>query len=568
MLVMVAAALAVATPTRTVADYPIASHRHLADPAAMVYDGRVYIYCSNDDDSPLEGGYDMKSLVCVSSSDLKNWTDHGEVIRVPGAASWATHTWAPAAIERNGKFYLYFANNGSNIGVAVSDSPAGPFVDPIGRPLVTANTPGVLPAQNIWVFDPAVFIDDDGQAYLYFGGNGEDNVRIIRLNEDMISVQGEAIKVSARAFFEAAWMHKRDDIYYLSYSTQPSAGIRIDYLTSDSAIGPFTYAGVVAAQPPSNNNNNHAAEFELHGAWYHVYHNRFVANEAGIPPVYRRNIAVEELHYEKDGSIIPVAYTRDGVRQVGNLNPYLRVEAETLNEQSGIETEICAEGGMNVTDLQAGDWIRVRGVDFGSAGAGQVQARVAAAGAGGSIEFRLDAADGPVIATVEVASTGGDQTWSTVSSAVTGATGVHDLYLRFEGAGEALFNFNWWQFLPGAAPVVVTEPRPLKVASGQRAGLWVETEVGAPVAYQWFRDNTPIAGATGATLNLTEAAPADAGSYHVELTNAAGTSSSGAATLTVQADVDAELVNLSVRAPLAAGSTLITGFALQATDSN
>src|SRR5690606_28772799 len=189
--------------------------------------------------------------------DLKNWTDHGEVIRVPAAAEWATHTWAPAAIARNGKFYLYFANNGSNIGVAVSDNPTGPFVDPIGHPLVTANTPGVLPAENIWVFDPAVFIDDDGQAYLYFGGNGENNVRIIRLNEDMISVQGEAIKVSAPASFKAAWMHKHEGTYYLSYSTQPSAGIRIDYMTSETPIGPFTYGGVVAAQPPVNNNNNH-----------------------------------------------------------------------------------------------------------------------------------------------------------------------------------------------------------------------------------------------------------------------------------------------------------------------
>ena len=185
------------------ADYPVASHRHLADPAAMVHEGRVYIYCSNDDDSPLEGGYDMKSLVCISSSDLKNWTDHGEVIRVPGAAPWASHTWAPAVIARNGKFYLYFANNGSNIGVAVSDHPTGPFVDPLGTSLINSSTPGVLPADNIWIFDPAVFIDHDAQAYLYFGDNGENNVRDIRLNEDMISVQGEAIEISARGFFRA-----------------------------------------------------------------------------------------------------------------------------------------------------------------------------------------------------------------------------------------------------------------------------------------------------------------------------------------------------------------------------
>lgn len=547
------------------ADHPIVAHRHLADPAALVHDGRVYVYCSNDDDNEDAGPYNMKSIVCVSSSDLKNWTDHGEVLRVPADAAWATHAWAPAAIARNDRFYLYFANNASGIGVASSSGPTGPFVDARGSPLIDANTPGVLPADNIWIFDPAVFIDDDGQAYLYFGGNGESNLRIIRLNADMISTSGSARPVTVPYFFEAAWMHERDGTYYLSYSTNPANGLRIDYLTSDSPTGPFTYRGVVAEQPPRNNNNNHAAIFELNGGWYHVYHNRAVAMDAGIPPVYRRNIAIEQLEYNADGTIQPVAYTTDGVPQVHNLDPYARVEAETMGAQSGIETEPCSEGGMNVTAIEDGDWIRIRGVDFGNPGATEFRARVASAGGGGgTIELRLDSGSGTLIGNCDVPGTGGAQTWSTVTCAITGAAGVHDLYLRFTGGDGALFNLNWWQFTPGQPPEISVAPRSLAVAPGARLSLWVEASGSGAVTYQWRKDGAPIAGATGRFFEIAAAAPSDAGTYTVAVSNGAGTTVSSPATVAVDAAA-ARLVNMSVRGPLAPAATLIPGFVLSGT---
>ena len=133
---------------RAFADYPIASHRYLADPGALVFEGRVYLYSSNDDDNPVEGGYQMKSIVCVSSRDLKNWTDHGEVFRVPTNAAWANDAWAPAAVERNGKIYLYFGNNAGGVGVAASTSPSTAFSDAKGSALVDASTPAGL---NLWI---------------------------------------------------------------------------------------------------------------------------------------------------------------------------------------------------------------------------------------------------------------------------------------------------------------------------------------------------------------------------------------------------------------------------------
>ena len=431
---------------RAHADYPIASHRYLADPASLVHEGRLYLYASNDDDNVGDDGYKMASIVCVSSSDLKNWTDHGEVLRVPRDAAWANFSWAPALASRNGKIFLYFGNNANGIGVATSTSPTGPFVDAKGSALVNSSTPGAS-GTSIWLFDPGVFIDDDGKAYLYFGGNDyDDNARVIELNEDMVSVSGSAATITAPNFFEASWMHKRDGIYYFSYSTDPGSGQRIDYMTSSSPTSGFTHRGAVGDRPPSNDtDNNHAAIFEFEGKWYHAYHNRFVAHEVGDPSGYRRSLALEPLEYESDGTIKKVTYTLDGVQQLGHLNPYARVEGETFNAQSGVETQPSSEGGMNVSFIDPGDYVRLRGVDFG-AGALSFTASVASESTGGTIELRLDDPAGTLIGTCTVPATGGWQTWMTTSCDVSGSEGVHDLYLSFGGTGAPLFNLDYWQF--------------------------------------------------------------------------------------------------------------------------
>lgn len=439
------AALSAFVP-RLLADYPIASHRYLADPASLVTKDEVYLYCSNDDESPVGGSYVIPNIICVSSRDMKNWTDHGSVFRATDSTKWAKKTWAPAAIKRDGRFFLYFGNGGANIGVVTAPTPIGPFTDPLGTYLISSRTPGVQPATNIWLFDPAVFIDDDGQAYLYFGGNGDNNVRVVKLKRDMISLDGEVMKMSATNFFEASWMHKRNGIYYFSYSTQPKAQMRIDYMTSDNPTNGFTYRGVVADQPPINNNNNHAAEFQFKGQWYHAYHNRIVAKQAGIPTGFRRNLALEQFNYNEDGTIQKVTYTTNGVAQLGHLDPYVRVEGETFYAQSGVKTEPCSEGGMNLTELNNGDWVKLVGVDFGTKGAKKFIASVASAEQGGTIELRLGAPDGTLVGTCKVEDTSGWQKWKSVSCEVSGAAGVQDLCLKFVGGEKPLLNLDYWKF--------------------------------------------------------------------------------------------------------------------------
>lgn len=160
---------------------PIIQTNYTADPAPMVYNDRVYLYTSHDEDGST--WFTMNDWKCYSSSDMVNWTDHGSVLHF-NEFRWARgDAWAGQCVERNGKFYFYVPinkkNGGMAVGVAVSDSPLGPFKDPLGHPLVETGTGDI---------DPTVFIDDDGQAYLYWGNP---YLWYVKLNEDMISYDQE-----------------------------------------------------------------------------------------------------------------------------------------------------------------------------------------------------------------------------------------------------------------------------------------------------------------------------------------------------------------------------------------
>jgi arabinoxylan arabinofuranohydrolase len=433
----------------SLADYPLLSHRYLADPDGLEYNGRLYLYCSNDDDNPVGGGYSMTSIVCISTDDLKNWTDHGVVFRVPQHASWASFAWAPTVTFRNGLFYLYFGNNANGIGVATNASPTGPFTDARGSALITSSTPGASGTSQ-WYFDPCVFVDDDSQAWLYFGGNNTNNARVVPLNNDMISLAGPAGALGfVTNFLEAAYMRKRNGIYYFSYEANTAGGLWIRYATNSTPAAGFIPGGNVLSAP-SNGNNNHAAFLTFAGGEYVAYHNRYLAMINGLATnTYRRNVCFDAVVYNANGSIQQVNATTNGLTQLKNLNPFKRVEAETMAQQSGITTEPCSEGGLNVTSITNGDWTMVRGVSFGSSGATGFTARVASAAGGGSIELRLDSLAGTLIGTCAVPATGGTQTWTTASCPVSGATGVHDVFFKFSGS----FNFNYWQFQSATPPL-------------------------------------------------------------------------------------------------------------------
>lgn len=324
--------------------------------------------------------------------------------------------------------------------MAVSDSPTGPFRDALGHPLVENSE-----------IDPTVFIDDDGQAYLYYGNP---NLWYVRLNADMISYSGSPTQIPLTTagfgtrtgdanrptlYEEGPWFYKRNGLYYMVYAAKCCSEF-IAYSTSPGPTGPWTYRGTIMPTQGSSF-TNHVGVVDFNGGSYFFYHNGALPGGGG----FTRSVAVEKFSYNADGTIPTMNMTTAGAPQVGTLDPYVRQEAETIAWGSGIETEPSSEGGMNISWIENGDYVKVKGVAFG-AGASSFTARVASSTSGGRVELHLDSTTGPTVGTCTVSGTGGWQTWSTVSCPVTGATGTHDLYLSFAGGSGYLFNMNWWQF--------------------------------------------------------------------------------------------------------------------------
>ncbi len=425
------------------ADNPIVQHIYTADPAPLVYNGRVYLYTGHDEDGSTY--FTMKDWRVWSSADMVNWTDHGSPMSL-ATFSWAKQdAWAGQAVERNGKFYWYVpvvnrATGRMAIGVGVADSPTGPFRDAIGHPLVENGE-----------IDPTVFIDDNGQAYLYWGNP---NLSYVRLNTDMTSYSGGINQIplttagfGTRAgggsrptlYEEGPWVYKRNGTYYNVFAAKCCSEF-IGYSTSPGPTGPWTYRGTVMPTQGSSF-TNHPGVVDYKGSSYFFYHNGALPGGGG----YTRSVSVEKFAYNADGSIPTINMTNSGPPPADTLNPFVRQEAETINWETGIETEPASEGGMNIGWIENGDTVKVRNVAFG-AGAKTFTARVASANAGGTIEVRLGSATGTVVGRCTVAGTGGWQTWTSVSCPVSGATGTQDLVLRFTGGSGYLFNVNWWQF--------------------------------------------------------------------------------------------------------------------------
>jgi arabinoxylan arabinofuranohydrolase len=245
---------------------------------------------------------------------MKEWTDHGVVFSLKDI-SWAEkEAWAPDCILRCGKYYFYYPVEHSKIGVAMGDTPYGPFKDPLDSALIHTNSKGVVCNRDF--IDPAAFIDDDGQAYLYMG---QLVVNAVKLNEDMISYDGEVYQLEGTDdFFEAVWMHKYRGVYYLSYAAQNG---EIKYCTSDNPLGPFKYKGVILER--MNSGTNHHSIVEYKGQWYLFYHNadlyyknhpeveqKFGWGHKGSPHPFRRSICFDKLYYNEDGTIRQVIPTK------------------------------------------------------------------------------------------------------------------------------------------------------------------------------------------------------------------------------------------------------------------
>jgi len=461
-MIMIRASFAVALLAATLpiaaaqADNPIIQTRFTADPAPLVHDGVVYLYTSHDEDDA--EGFKMLDWRLYSSTDMVNWTDRGVVASLK-TFPWAVQTndaWAPQVIARNGKFYFYapisVAGKPKNvIAVAVADRPEGPFRDALGKPLIAPA------ADNI---DPTVWIDDDGQAYLYWGNP---DLWYVKLNKDMVSYAGPITKIEPRItdYQEGPWFYKRKGRYYMAFaSTCCSEGI--GYAMSDKPTGPWTYKGQIMDHD-RRATGNHPGIIDYKGSSY-VFGFSYEHNFA-LTPIHheRRSVSVAKFDYNADGTIPDLGWwDKVSAPQVETLDPYRLVEAGTFAWTSrikrerdrpyawapGVTTAQNDQTGVYVTLATDRSYLKVAGVDFGKAGAKSFVATIANSAPDATIELHADSVTGPLLGTVHAGPPAPRGIWQDKTTQISGAAGVRDLYMVFRGKGEqSLLDFDHWRFV-------------------------------------------------------------------------------------------------------------------------
>jgi beta-xylosidase len=286
---------------------PVIRHVFTADPAALVYKDTLYIYTGHDEQ--VEGGkpFLMKDWHVFSTTDMVHWKDHGAVLSLNDFPWAVANAWAGQCIYRDGKFWWYVpmsqkTKKGFAIGVAVSDRPTGPFKDARGSAMITNDMTTQVDID--WDdIDPTVFIDDDGQAYLFWGNT---RCKYVKLKKNMTEFEGPIEVVDLPGFTEAPYIHKKGDTYYLSYAA--AFPEYIDYATSKSIKGPWTYGGRIN-DLVNNSPTNHQSIIEYKGNWYFVYH-------TGSLPTggeFRRSVCIDQLYYNPDGTIKKIVQTIKGV---------------------------------------------------------------------------------------------------------------------------------------------------------------------------------------------------------------------------------------------------------------
>lgn len=433
------------------AQNPIIQTAYTADPAPMVYNDRLYVYTTHDEDDST--WFTMNNWKVFSTNDMVNWTDHGVILSY-NDFDWAKRdAWAAQCIERNGKFFMYApmiskTNNKGAIGVAVADSPFGPFHDPLGKPLV----------QSEWGdIDPTIFVDDDGQAHLYWGNP---KLKYVKLNQDMISYSGDIVEVPMTAesfgkrdgkdnperptkYEEGPWLYKRKNLYYLFWPGGPLPEF-IGYSTSKSAQGPWKY-GRIIMPAEGKSFTNHPGVIDFRGKTYFFYHNGALPGGSG----FTRSVSVQEINFNKDGSISPFKMTNGITEAIETVNPYAFNQAEMIAWSENIKSYQNKTAGVFIKAKKNGAYSSVKNVDFGKDGAKSFSARVGTThNSGVTMDVRLDNPDGPIIETVKVPLTGGDDRFETVTVNVSDKiTGLHNLYFVFNGKAEKdIMFFDYWMF--------------------------------------------------------------------------------------------------------------------------
>ena len=415
------------------AQQPIITTNYTCDPAPYVHGDTVYLYTTHDEDNA--EGFVMYDWLLHTSTDMVNWTSHGAVASL-NDIQWSTKTngaWAEQVVFRNGKWYMYVPIHGNGISVLVADSPYGPFKEPLNKALVWQR-------QHWNDIDPTVWVDDDGQAYLYWGNP---DLYMIKLNEDMISTSGNIVTYpKIKDYQEGPWLYKHGNHYYMAFASTCCAE-GIGYAMSDSPTGPWTYKGDIMPHSSRSNGNHpgivdYKGKSYVFGHHYQLWHQKSDKMGLKFQHKERRSVGVAEMKYNADGTIQKIDWWPDnGVAQLEDFDPYKRVEAETMSWGEEVRVRKSgAAGNTVITNLTEGKYTKISGVEFGDAGAESFSASVLSVKKASSITVRLDKVDGEIVGKAEFSADG------LVTVPLTGAVGKHDVFFVFAGDFEA----DYWEF--------------------------------------------------------------------------------------------------------------------------
>jgi hypothetical protein len=427
--------------TAASATNPLIMDQFTADPTVRVFDGKLYMYPSHDIKAPPDykgrpNWFVMEDYHVFSSENLTDWKDHGTIVSQTGV-EWTNPTaysmWAPECVYKDGKYYFYFPaapknGGGFRIGVAVSDTPHGPFK---AEPTYIEGVSGI---------DPSVLIDKDGSAYLFYSLN---RIFVARLKPNMREIEGTPQVIDnlpTKGLLEGPFVFERKGIYYLTYPHEETKGERLEYATSTSPMGPYKPAGVILDEAQSGCWTVHHSLVEFKDQWYLFYHDK------DLSPAFDKNRSAraDKLFFNADGSIRKVIPT---LRGVGLVDAQSQIQVDRYSATSGQDIAVAF---LDETNPHAGwktsfnvpqSWVRFNQVDFGKGNHKAIQMRVNASG-GAVLEIRLDNPDGPVVGRVTVGKGTG---WKTASGTTRRIpAGVHDLIVtRAQGAAVEV---DWVRF--------------------------------------------------------------------------------------------------------------------------
>jgi len=411
------------------AQNPFIRTRFSADPTARVFGDRVYIYCSHDIPVPVgskarQAWFCMEDYHVYSSANLTDWTDHGMIVsqyKVNWVDSTAYNMWAPDCIYRNGKYYFYFpagqkasSGRGFAVGIAIADKPFGPFV------------PQAEPIKNVKGIDPCVFIDKDGQGYLYWS---QGKFFAAKLKENMLELASD-VKVleglPTVGLIEGPFLFEHNGTYYMTYPHVQNKIERLEYAVSNSPMGPFKFGGVLMDESASGCWTNHQSVTNFKNQWYLFYHN----NDLSPKFDKNRSIRMDSLFFNTDGSIRKVIPTLRGAG-LTLASKQIQIDRFTAKSDKGVSVAFLDTlntfAGWKSTFNDKNAWIQFNSVDFGKKNLKMVNVQ-ASSKTGGAIQIRLNDVNGPVVAKIQIPK---GKDWTLASAAISKYyPGIHNIVVQ------------------------------------------------------------------------------------------------------------------------------------------